>query len=422
GFHPTSCDEALPIELNAEEGQEGWINEAGPIDYYSLALTEGDIIVIFTNANPGDEAGKVDTVVNVYNADGSTLLATGDDSTPRFSVDTEMFFRATETGDVCLKVEEWSSWTEEDEALTDPTWKYTLYARTMDQVNGPNPEIEPNDDLDDAQDVEFYSPTSNDNSYAFLYGMFDPPSDTEVFSYTLPANNVAAHVYFMPLGPGASGADSAEGYGSTADLGLIEMTDFSGNVIASLDANLGSSDMSVPLPADSEVVLWFNRPSSASAGANDYYVFRHYNSETDNPVEQEAGDNSNDTLATAETINIADDRGFVLGYIDPAGDVDYFAFEGGVADTLTIACGAARSGSGLEGARFAIHDDADTEMEFEVETDATDVWWADVDNASKPALTISSNETYYLRVSASGQDSAVSSNFYRCGVYPTIGE
>jgi hypothetical protein len=193
-------------------------------------------------------------------------------------------------------------------------------------------------------------------------------------------------------------------------------------VIAALDASLGSSDLAVPLPPAAEVALWVERPSGATAGANDFYVLRHYNSETDNPAEAEQGDGSNDTLATAETIVISQERGFVLGYSDPAGDVDYFAFDSGEADTLTIACGAARSGSGLTGARFAIHDDADTELESEVETDAVDIWWADSDNASKPALAIAPGQTYYLRVSAGGQDPDVSSSFYRCGIYPTVAE
>jgi hypothetical protein len=362
-------------------------------------------------------------VVSVYTADGSSLLATGDDSTPRYSTDTEMFFRATETGDVCLKVEEWSTWTEADEALTDPTWKYTLYAWTMDLVNGPNPESEPNDNLEQAQDVEFYTPTTSNNTYAFLYGVFDSPSDTECFSYTLPASNVAAHVYFMPAGPGSSGTDWSEGYGSTAELGMVELTDSSGNVIASLDASLGSDALSVPLPVDSEVVLWFNMPTSASAGANDYYVFRHFNSETDNPAEEEVAGGANDTMATAETITIAsDDRGYIMGYIDPVDDVDYYGFNVGISDTLTIACGAARSGSGLDGARFAIHDDSDNELQAEVESDDGDIWWADHDDASMDALSVSSNQQLYLRVSASGQDPDVSSNFYRCGVYPSIAD
>ncbi|MFO8072603.1 MAG: hypothetical protein R6V85_12090 [Polyangia bacterium] len=417
-IHDDSCAEALPIELGDEAGVEGWINSDGDADHYALEVDEGDFIAIFTSANPEDDTEMLDTVVSVYNEDGSTLLATGDDSIPRFSTDTELFYRAAESGTLCLKVEEWSSWAGETPE-SDSSWKYVLFALPMDTVNGPNPEAEPNDDLDNAQEMEFYEPTSSSNTYAFPYGVFDPADDVEVFSYTQPAGNVASHFYFMPIGPGGSGADAAEGHGSTAEPGLVQLSDGSGNVIASLDASLGSSDMSVPLPAGAEVALWLQRPDGATAGANDFYVIRQLNTDTDNPAEQEAGDNSNDTLATAETITISDGSGFILGEIDPAGDVDYFAFDVGSADTLSVACGAARSGSGLESARFAIHDDADNELQFEVESDAADIWWSDYEGASKPALTVSPDQTYYLRVSAGGQDPQVSSTFYRCGLHPT---
>jgi hypothetical protein len=207
-IHDDSCAEAIPLELGDPAGHAGWINSDGDLDHYSVEVSEGDFLAIFTAANPGDDTEMVDTVVSVYSADGSTLLATGDDSVPRFSTDTELFYRAAQTGTLCLRVEEWTTWAGETPE-SDSAWKYTLYVWTMDQINGPNPEAEPNDDLADGQEVEFYSPATNDNTYAFLYGVFDPPGDVEVFRYTLPVNNVAAHVYFMPLGPGGSGADAA---------------------------------------------------------------------------------------------------------------------------------------------------------------------------------------------------------------------
>jgi hypothetical protein len=160
---------------------------------------------------------------------------------------------------------------------------------------------------------------------------------------------------------------------------------------------------------------------SSGAGANDYYVFRHYNSDTDNTPEDEQGDNSNDTAATAELVGFNLGSGYVLGYIDPDGDVDYFMFNADTDNILRLACGASRSGSGLEGATFAIHDSSDNEIQAETEGDSADVYWAsDNDFASMDSVALTPGEDYYLRVSATGQDANVSSNYYRCGLHPDL--
>jgi hypothetical protein len=411
------CANAIPIEYGTES-TEGWINEAGDADYYALEAGAGDFIYLATSANPEDDTEMLDTVISVYTADGSTLLATGDDSVPRYTTDTEMFYHTPEAATLCIKVEEFTTWYGQDPEF-DPTWKYDLFVMLLGNTNGGagNADAEPNDALGEAQALELYTPSSSANTYAFPHGTFADADDADYYSWTMPSDNVSTHIYFQPIGPGGSGDDAAEGYGSTAELGVINLSDTSGNLIASLDATLGSEGLSVPIPGDTEVVLWVQRPDGASAGDNDYYVLRFQNWEGDNPEETE----SNDTAGEADVIDFDVDRGYIMGYIDSASDVDWFSF---VAPTgshnLSLACGSARSGSGVIDATFAVLDADETELQSETETDTADIWWADSENASDDQVSVAAGSTYYLRVSAADLSSTVSSNFYRCGLYVDV--
>jgi len=366
----------------------------------------------------------IDTVISVYTADGSTLLATADDSVPRVSTDSELIYHSPEAQTVCVKIEDFSTWAGETPA-GDPTFTYEfgVFLPDMDaDVN--NLDTEPNDDIANAQDETFAVSTTSESTFSWVYGTLESNTDVDVFKYTMPANNVASAISFVPAGPGGA----THGNGSTTGLGLVEFSDGAGNVLARLDVAKGSSSMNPPIAPGTEVFLWVNRPAGGMLGSNDFYSFVHQNYDGDNDAETETASGGNDVLADADTItqNVSTydpnvDIGYVLGFIQGAGDVDYFAFNAEAGDAIGIVCGSIRDGSGLIDPVFAIHDTTDTVLQSETETDAADVWWSNstYGDPSDTPVTVATTGLHYLVVTAGGQDTEVSGNYYRCNVNVT---
>ena len=171
-----------------------------------------------------------------------------------------------------------------------------------------------------------------------------------------------------------------------------------------------------------EAAVAVHRASGSSAGDNDFYFIKQQNYDQDNQAEEEGPEGgANDTAAGAEALAIEDGRGYLLGFVSPSGDVDYWSFPADAGDDLTLVCGALRDGSGLEGATFTLRDTSDALVQTEVETATADVRWSDspYTENSMPAVSIESSGFYYLEVSAEGQSDTVSSDFYRCGLYLT---
>jgi hypothetical protein len=246
--------------------------------------------------------------------------------------------------------------------------------------------------------------------------MADSATDVDYYTFEQQDHQVSVSIYFRPSGPGG---DGVQGHGSTLDLGIVDLENGDGDVIARLDVALGSEGMSVPVDSGEVVGFMVQGADDWAPGGNDFYAILLVTSDLDNtPEEEEALEDGgvadpNGTAATAEAtepqVTATGHSTYILGDIDPAGDVDYFAFDVLAGETVNLACGAVRSGSGLTGARFAIHDGSDSELQFEVESPEADV--------KMTSISVTANGTYYLRVSASGQNPDVLSKFYRCGIH-----
>jgi len=165
-----------------------------------------------------------------------------------------------------------------------------------------------------------------------------------------------------------------------------------------------------------------------TADANDFYATIVTASTTDNTREAEtiATDGGvadpNDEISDAEALTfqtVTSGQGaYLLGFIDPTSDVDTFSFTATAGETIDLACGALRSGSGLTGATFTVlAADGTTVVQTETETATADIAWGDYTGASKAGIAVSADATYYLQVSATGQKADVTSTFYRCGIY-----
>jgi hypothetical protein len=396
----------------------GVIDPAGDSDFFSVPVKKDQFVRFFTQANPDDDPAKIDTVITLYD-DKNQKIAEADDSVPRASTDSELYYRAPADGTICIKVEEFSTWHKDPQKKGGPTFTYKVATTLMsDTGGGNNRDKEPNNDGSTAQAINSLKASQGSSTFAYLYGMLDPQADVDVYSFTLAPGTLSASIYFPPFGP--------DGYGNTTSVGVVRLTDKQGKAIGLLDVTKGSDNMSIPLAAGTEALLWVTRPAGAPLGSNDFYFLKHFSFDTENQKEAEATTGSNETAATAETITIQAPTppskvksGYVLGFVKAAGDVDYFKFAAAAGDKLTVACGAIRSGSGLTAPVFEVRDPSDVSLQSETETDAKDVLWSDTPGASKAGLTIATAGNYHLKVTAGGQDPNVSSNFYRCGLHLT---
>jgi hypothetical protein len=457
----TSCADATELSLDFEVNNDDMaLQTPDDQDFYKFTVEADTWIKLYTDIYhkdiwwPEEPFGFLNPVLQLFTEDGSTLLASADDTyrSPRFSggdyydptfwpntaayslrgpypsMDSELIYHVANAGTYCIMIQGWESWA--DQTSTEPTtdWNYDLFGATLATTDE-----EPNGTPGEANEVELNEDGGGwfGLSYSsYLFGMVDNTTDVDFYTFEQPDDGVSTSIFFArPSGPGG---DGVLGNGSTLDLGIVDLLSGDGNVVARLDVALGSKGMSVPVAAGEVVGFMVQGADDWTPGGNDFYAALLVTNATDDEREEEETMLSdggvdpfggNDTLETANgvgfQISIGDkNSGFVLGFIDPVGDVDYFEIPVEAGETIDLACSAARSGSGLEGARFAIHDGSDNELQFEVEGDNADIYWGSAeDGASMDPITVEASATYYLRVSASGQDPDVSSNFYRCGIH-----
>lgn len=438
GDTDNSCGEATDLSSTGEG--TGSIDPDDDVDFYSFPFTEGDWVILraSTTVPAGVELDEqayediLDTVISVYDETGNTLVASMDDSYPRISTNSELVWRVPATGTYCIKVEDWASWAGEARpvAPTGLYWDYEVGVYSPESADGTVIDVEPNDDETAPQphslvelDDENGDPSGDFAGWTF--GTLSTATDVDVFSFTLPAGTVSLSTedFTMPTGPGGAGTN---GNGSTLTMGLVSVSDTAGNIIAQLDTTLGSDAMTVPLTAGTDYLLWVTRDVGSMAGGNDFYNLINFVANADNPAEAETVAGANDAAADAEAVTLTastsdpnTDSGYVLGFIQGAGDVDYYSFTVAAGDKINLACGAIRSGSGLTAPVFAVYDSGDTELQSETETDTADIFWSDTTYGieSNPAVTVATAGTYYLVVSAGGQNPDVSGNYYRCGIH-----
>jgi hypothetical protein len=437
GDDDNDCDHAT--DLSSTGTGTGAIDPVDEADFYSFPFAAGDWVIVRATVDESSlPVGEtlddqpyedvLDTAVTIYDEAG-TQVATMDDAYPRFTTNSELIWRVPADGTYCIKVEDWASWAGEsrDPAATGAYFDYEIGLYTPSETI----DAEPNNDETEPQ-AQTYTELTDDQDqgigifYSANYGTLDTDADVDVYQFTMPAGTVqlSTEDFTTPIGPGDAGVN---GNGSTLELGMVSISDTAGSIIAQLDGSKGSNQMSVPLEAGTDYLMWVTRNAGTTVGANDFYNLVNYAWDEDNPREVETTTGANDTAATAEAItlttsttNLQMDSGYVLGFIDGAGtDVDYFSFTAEAGDTVSLGCGALRGGSGLVGATFAVNDSADTEMQTETETDTEDIYWSDTTYGfeTMPAVAITTAGTYYFVVSAASQNPNVSSNFYRCGIH-----
>ena len=237
GDESTSCEDAIVLEAgtNSLGGtfyryDDAVINPAQDEDFFKFTATAGQWIGILTDANPDDIPEMIDTVVTLYNEDGTTMLAEVDDSFPRATTDTEMFHRITAAGTYCVKVQEFSDWNG-DSPEGDPTFLYDIVVLPIDFAlyDEYNLDTEPNNASGTAQDSLSFADLTNSQYFTQLAGLLDPGDDVDFYRVTAPAGAIALSVDLT-----ASQVDN--GYGSTKGPGMVSIYDTTGaTLLAQVD-------------------------------------------------------------------------------------------------------------------------------------------------------------------------------------------
>lgn len=423
----SSC--ALPIVADLGTQTAGRIDASGKQVFYAVDVKAGDFLVMdaatAATADTGEEI--VDTTITVFNADGSQMLANLDDAFPRVTTDAEIYYRAKVDGRLCVRVTDYATWAGDASApAADPNFNFVV--GKLDPTSAVVTfDTEPNDTDAAPQTGKIKAFTQGPGGYTYLAGLLSSATDVDTFKFTLPTGAKAISVAVPPIGAAVAAASSS--YGSTMERFTVTVKKPDGTVVAELAPPTGnvskmSDGLSAPLAAGDYLVT-ISRPAGLAAGANDFYATTITFGST-NDVEAEAlGANTNDTLATAQTLALTTDTanpkmkdGYVLGYL-PAGDVaDSFQFPVAANDKVSVSCGSLRNGSGLDGFKAELFVGG-TSKQTETETALADLSWSESRFASKPAVAVTASGTAVLQLSATARSSRNTGYYYLCGVHTT---
>jgi hypothetical protein len=418
-----SCETAEPFDFGGGIPRE--LSPTGDMDFFVFQGKKGDALRFGAEAQylddtPG-EPNHLDTVVTLYDAMGNQL-AQNDFAIPHGNDDGILLTMLPADGTYCLRVAE--CWTvvnnpaascaaPKDKAFTSYELRPLELDPALDRVVS---DAETGDDASSASANVLEYEQTNDGYYftGYAYGTFRDASDIDVFSFKLPLDapiedgaRANANTYLIP-----SGVDYD---GSSVPIGKVWITTAADpmTVIAELDgASKYGIYFYVPLELGVEHLLFVSHPPTP-AGSNDFYILR-YAVGGGNAVES-AG-TANDTPDGADLLIDPSDLAdgvtayYLAGDIAPIGDLDHFRFPLAPGTTqVEVDCGGLNWGSGVLGLTTTIMQLDGTPLDTDQET----VGDIAVAFAQVP---VGPTELIAL-VSATGQSPAITSSFYRCGVY-----
>jgi hypothetical protein len=421
----TSCADAIQLDAKTNNSMltfydaEGIIGEPGDADYFKFDAQKGDWLQLFTDANPMDDSTMIDTVLTLYNADGSTQLAEVDDAFPRQSTDSELFYHVVADGTYCVKVWEFSDWNG-DMAEGGPTYKYRVGTVPIDFAvyEQYNLDTEPNDSTSAPQSNLSYGLSQSNQNFTTFAGSFASGTDVDVYEITTPAAAVGMSTTFTPSG--------SDGNGSTQGPGNVSIYAADGTtMVGFLDYQKGADGFSsVPVMENTTYYLEVARPAG-SAGANDSYAIKFRTTEQLNP--QETNDSANDASGGAEIAvgqvspnNAKTNSFFIGGTLTGLPDTDWWKISASEKDVIVVACSALRAGGGVVATVSLYGPDATNMLQSETETEAADILWsAHPTKASMAPITAAATGDYYVEISGSIQNANNTGNWYMCGVHVT---
>lgn len=422
-----SFEEAVEIAIDDANFTTGDLDPAATDqDFYKFTGVKNQAVFIISDSKPNDDPyaeGYPDLVITVYDKD-KNQIAQNDDPFPRSTQDSSIVTILPADGEYFIKVEEFCE-SELAAAAGGCPGDYfdsiveTLYGVivvSLDPTQDGNvQEKEPNDSGATATPLT-YSETDTAGQYflTVTWGDF-LASDKDFFTLNIPAGveaalqpntRTTAGVSFYPGGIAGDGSSTSPGI-----VQIIDPTDMS--IVAEIDASKGS-EAQPPLVAGKDYYLLVN---GTNTGATPFYFFNHSVGGS-NPIEAEKeAQGVNDTLPEALTDQQDNGDGSISYFIEgnlpqglPIKDVDQFEVETNALATVSVACGAARSGSGLKGFKISVLNGAT------VVGTATEA--ADEDLVLSDVVVPAGAAKLTLKFEApGGQSATVTSDFYRCGVH-----
>jgi len=420
----TSCADAIEMleGKNSQDGvfydYDGVINPAGDTDFFLLKVASDDSwIRIGTDANPDDDPDLINTVITLFDADGTNQLAQNLYDYPYNGDDSDMVVHIKKAGDYCLKVEDYSTYKEGETPEGSYTFTYRVFwvPIDFDLYDYYNLDKEPNNATGEAQAITTYSEDVDVYWFSNVAGHFDTGSDVDVYSFKTPVGAVTGHVYF-PWG----------GTGSTSTPGMVRLLDGMGNTVAELDQQGSARQISVHVTGDTDYHLQVNRKDS-DLGDHDFYFLKMRMTDYQNPQEIEPNNDGMTASVAMGKTNSGNPKLFshyVGGQLDGgtggvwAADEDWWSFEADQGKEVILSCKSVRYGTGLIKPEFAIVDSNLTVMQSETEKPDANLYWSSTSSsASKKAVKITSTGTHYLRIKATEKKADVSSSTYQCGIH-----
>ena len=423
----TSCADAPQMEMVTNNGvtfyrSVGYINPAGDSDYFLLNAQAGEWLQLLTIANEEDDPTLIDTVITLYNEDGSQQLAQVDDAFPRLTTDSEMFYRVETAGTYCLKVEEFSDWAGQTPE-GGPNFFYNAISLPIvfADFDEFNEDTEPNDTLAAPQaNLTYLVSQMSGLNFTQLAGVFDADTDVDVWQYDAPNITIdPGNIYSMELSFTPSGID---GFGGTTSPGIINIYDAADTTtaLARLDVANGSEGFSaVPIVPGGSYLIEVEREAAGAAGSNPFYFMKMGAQLFLNQVE--ADDTLNNTSAGAESITPSPmtTSHFLYGDL-PAGDEDWWIVPNVAAgQNIIVSCSAQRNGAGVGDltVEYFSTTPGGAAVQTDTETAMQDILWADqIPGASQGEITGTAAGDHYFRMSSTTDIPGVSSRTYLCGI------
>jgi hypothetical protein len=339
---------------------------ADQVDYYVFAGEAGQFVELTTDRN----TFSPDNMLSLY--DGAHKLIAQNDDGGRGAgsdVDARLIVRLPESGDYYVTVED--LWTPESFFRAGvPLLFYHLALRELtDDTEGVAIA------RDDAPvTVRFVEDLDTGFSRALLLAELD----TDELTFELAGGADQALIgSVVPTGP--------SGNGSTLEDGELRVVDDDDHVLAHIDHALGQRDFHPPVDDASYhlVLSAVDTPGDNAFHAIDLIML------ADNPEEQAEDDNGEQS--DAEPLELSEGtwrRALVLLRL-PAGDEDYYVFDGKGGETITVVCEGQSGGSGVRGLNAELLD-ADGVIGAAVEETAA--------NLSIPVTPIAETGPLYLHV------------------------
>jgi hypothetical protein len=394
------------------------IDPPGDIDFYSFPVSAGQWSLIEVVGNEINDPDAIDSVVTVFNADGSVQLARSNDDTPRTGLDSELYYRAVMDGSLCVQVEDIST-ASGASPRGGPTFIYAFRSLPLDSdlYDGFNIDSEENDTIGTAQSGLSYFVNTQSQFFTGVAGEINIPADRDVYVLETPSSALRANIFFTPSGP--------SGYGSSVSLGKVEIIGSDGStVISRLDYANGAAGLRFPVNQNDSYFLVVDTPPG-SLGTNPFYFLKYQTQDAQNP--QESNDTENDSVTGSETAQALPEfdgriSHFIGGNLSGSADIDWWSFHASAGDTVSVACASRRNGTGVIDMAISLYEDPSaTPLQSETESEIEDLIWADTSSASQPLVPITSTGTHYLNVSATSFSEEIVDRHYQCGIHVLVG-